>query len=536
MTYFRQFVTGVQKMSKIAIYYEQGDISIESVIKSVFCGNGDVMKKKFCNVVIGVICCCLLAGCSVREEEVFADSLPEIVEESTEVPEVNRIGIYADVTPSMKGFLGMSTESYQRIVKETRYKLCLYEIDNIISAQYDPDQITYYRIDTPLWRTDENVLQEARSGSYYQNSSMLNKGYEKIDLIEDDGEEYDSYCLANALQHCVNDDLAIIVTDLYENEAAASEVIRAMKQNMVSGSAEERVVGIVGIRSEFAGKIYDLGVDTPEVEYGMVDGEVTEDDIVYRQFYVVAIGAPQIVQEFCSHLMEKMNLSTGDMEYVVFYENEVYGLDYSDFFQCYSRGNQSGNKLWPKSSISLNGTKSMDVFDYDNDTGVEKDVVVSYSMDSVSLKTECETGTATTITLPDLPEKTLIEIPFVVEGQETAAWKQENAGFEQKENLKNIFSIEGVFYSPDEELLYVWFKIEDGDLPHTVLRLRSQIKLLDKAEQVGAWCEEWNLANGEEAEACWKTKNLKEYFSQLTEQMPQRNRQILDFVFYIKGL
>ena len=85
----------------------------------------------------------------------------------------------------------METDEYEALVPETRYEICLDAINKILARQYSGDQLNFYRVDTPMWKTEENVLKEAGDKKYYRNSKK-NNSYEKVDLIENDGEDYDS--------------------------------------------------------------------------------------------------------------------------------------------------------------------------------------------------------------------------------------------------------------------------------------------------------------------------------------------------------
>ena len=194
----------------------------------------------------------LLAGCSpgMTKNLNLEDSLPvRNIEVSDDGFTVKSVGVYLDVTPSMDGFLGMGTEEYEAVVPETRYEICMDEINKILARQYNREQVTYYRVDTPLWKTEENVLKEAREKEYYQNSKNNEEIYIKVDWIDEDGEDYDSLCLTNALLNCKEDDFSVLITDFHENKGTGDEVISALKENVELG----KTIGIVGIRSEFAG-------------------------------------------------------------------------------------------------------------------------------------------------------------------------------------------------------------------------------------------------------------------------------------------
>lgn len=488
-------------------------------------------KRCICGIMICLLVLCnCIAGCRNEEKtnKFFSDDLRVLDREpeDKQTEDVKKVGVYVDVTPSMKGFLGMQTAGYKEIVKETKYMICLDEISKIIAASYDKQMVTCYRVDTPLWKTKEDVLSRAKEKSYYDDGIYNNSSeYEKIDLIDEDGDEYESWCITNTLLNCLEDDFSVIITDFYENDRAASEVINALKANMAD--PEQRTIGIIGLNSEFAGKIYDLYPDGKGIDYGILDGTVTEEDICYRQFYVIVIGNPDAVLKFCQRLQTGMN--TDDIEYKVFYDDERYGVDYTGFNQCYTRS-VSGDRLFPDGKVRINDKDSLDVYDYENINSNEKNITVSYKVYSDSLKRELEKGMRCLPELPDIQQREMIEIPFYENNKKIWSWNGKCYA-EMDENTSELYAIEKLYYSPEEELLYVKFKVHGDKLPGDYLKLGCQLCFEDQDSEEDNWIEQWNLENGEID--CRKTRNLKEYCEAIKEEMPDRNNVLLEFVFYI---
>lgn len=485
-------------------------------------------------IFLTFILCGSFTACSdSRDAKTLKDSLsqlPKYVE--TEEKKIENIGIYVDATPSMQGFLGMRTDAYRNVIHETRYVDCLNEIDNIIASRYDSKSLTYYRVDTPLWETSENVLKEAQNAGYYSNSELYAeaKAYHMIDLIDDDGSGYDSWCLTNALLNCKDEDLSILITDFYENERATNRVIDALKQNLTLGKTNEKTVGIVGILSEFAGLVYDLLPNGERIEYGIVDGDVTEDDICYRQFYVIVIGFPDEVQDFCNYLKDNMNMDGECINDTVFYENEIYGLDYADFGQCYSRSNEKNDKLWPDVKVLINDSMEFPSYEYYNKTDSWKDIWVSYKASDTLLDQELE-GEIFAISLPNGQTVEVLEVPCTIGGQNVSFWNPDEPCYETADSLKDFFQIKAVYFSPQEKELFVQFGLSNEGRRQISLKLNCQV-YYDYPQGIRMdWVEDWNLRSNEYD--CRKTKGLKEYMNALKGGMPKRNDLLLDFVFYI---
>lgn len=475
-----------------------------------------------------VFCCFVLSGCGARYE--YCDELPQISSPNTHnIYTVDTIGVYVDVTPSMQGFLGLQSDSYQELVGETKYKSCLNMINNIMAIWYDTESISYYRVDTPLWKVPENVLLEARKFDYYRQSDKMKRDYELINLTDDAIDGYNSFCLTNALMNCKDDDLSIIITDLYENDKADAKMISALKKNMTLQGQKGKTVGIIGIRSEYAGTVYDINDKEEGENYGIVEGDVTAEDICYRQFYVISIGHPQSVKDFCQHFLENAESDDEDIKCTVFWEHEICGLDYTDFIKCLSKNNGNQNRLWRSGKVLVNQKDKLDLFEYRNMTGKEKEIFVSYDAERALLDPLLETQERCSVLLPDGKSIEGIEIPFHIEDQAVWLWYQ-NA-FKKEEGFEELFRIEKVYYAPEMKELYVQFKVSDKDLTRMPLKFSCEIHF-DYFEQLETeWTEQWTMPKGKVD--LQKTRALGGCINALKNKMPTKNSLLLDFAFYV---
>lgn len=472
-------------------------------------------------------------GCSLdkTKNESLEDTLP--VRENAELNHdftVKTVGVYLDVTPSMEGFLGMGTEEYEIIVPETKYEICLDEVNKVLAKQYNREQLMYYRVDTPLWKTEENVLKEARERKYYQNSKKNEDVYTKVDLIDEDGEDYDSLCLTNALLNCKNDDFSVLITDFHENKGTGSEVIQALKQN-VDLTSSGKTIGILAIKSEFAGIVYDYDLDGRREEYGIIEGEISEEDICYRQFYLIAIGRVEIVEKFCEDVQDSMHMDKENIKSVLFYENETHGLDYRAFNKCLIRSNERQWRFIPNASIRINNGESLDVFDYCNREDTKREIVVCYNVEEEALKAELSKGEKSTTAISELQGMELAEISYYMKNQTLSQWDSEKNCFEKDKNFSEPFSVEHVYYSPETSLLYIVFCVTEKGLPRGYIKLSGEMHLEYQDSLDIGWVEDWDFAYGDRN--LGKTKNLKNYINAIIEKMPERNDLLLDFVFYI---
>lgn len=492
------------------------------------------MVRRLGKLILSTILCVSFVGCGIGviENLNLEDTLPiRDIKSSDDDFTVKKVGVYLDVTPSMVGFLGMDTKEYETLVPETKYEICLDEINKILAIQYDRDQMTYYRVDTPMWRTEENVLKKAREKGYYYNSSDNEDVYVKVDLKSDDGEGYKSLCLTNVLLNCKEDDFSILITDFHENTGAGAgdEVIQALKEN-VGSTLSKKAIGIVGIKSEFAGTVFDYDLDGRREEYGVIEGEISAEDICYRPFYVIAVGQAETVGEFCVDVRESMKLDEEDIKSVIFYEDEICGLDYRAFDKCLIRSNEKKWRFLPNDSIRINGGDNMDVFDYCNREDEKKEIVVCYKVEEEALKKELGNGTKCVAANPELQTMELIEVPYDMKEQAVSQWDAEKPCFVKEDNLSGSFSVEHVYYSV-EGMLYIVFSIAEKELPQGPLKLSGEIHLERQSTLDIGWVEDWNFSYDDMD--LGKTTNLKHYVNAIINKMPERNDLLLDFVFYL---
>lgn len=512
-------------------------------------------KRLLFELVLLGISCVILSGCSLgdlnnSEDIELTDNLPVLEkEQNISSADIENIGIYLDVTPSMKGFLGMqpdqeseADEAYKELVPVTKYEICLNKIDIIIAKKTNAENRVYYRVDTPLWKTTENVLEKGREAAYYRNSSKLG-GYEEVEGFSAEYEkervkEYGSLCLTSALLNCTGNEFSVLITDFYENTGTLGEVVDALKANMGT-AAGEKTIGIVGVRSEYAGIVQDIDSNGTKKPYGMIEKDTVEaEDICYRPFYVIVIGKPRAVEDFCREIQNEMNMGNDSFHCTVFYEEEINGMDFTNFKECPLRsmggdGSDSDWKLWPADEIIINGKYSLDVYEYYDKGKEKKSFTVTYEVAGETLKKELEKGKKEMKELPGLEEMELIEVPCSTKNQEVSEWNSEKKYFQNADNFMDAFLVEGVYYSTEKEELYVVFKITKKLQKRTAWRLSGNLHLDVQNQTDAEWMEQWNMKEGEGDFT--KTENLASYAEGIREQMPERERLLLNFVFYVKS-
>lgn len=467
------------------------------------------------------IVCLLLAltGCAAGGSDVpLWDTLAVEEEAGTAEAPTESVGVYVDTTPSMQGFV---TRKDGEEGAANYYVTCLDEIDKMLALDYDPEDICYYRVDTPLWEVPENALKEAMEASYYVSSDSLEgrRGYERAKSAEGSG--YASPCLSAALKEGKAQDLFILITDFYENDAQTSVLLEAIKETALDDG--EKVFGLVGVRAGFRGKIYDSGADGKTVDYGM-------DEDAYRPFYVIVRGYPETVADFCGRLKERLNAPDGACESSVFYQETFTGLDYRDFGGCesYWKGFLWYNGL----TVAVNASAELPVFEYQKADG-EREALFSYSVPKARQeefhRLADEIGTPEAVDL-GTGEQELERLNCLTLNPSAARWSAEESSFVTADGGGDLFEIGRVYYDRASETLYVGLRLAEERLQAGIWRLQWQTAADTETDEL-PWWREWNCENG-----TWdysKTERLNDYVDAMTKTLSQAEQCVLSGAVYL---
>ena len=483
------------------------------------------MKLKIC--LIGIVLTCALAACTNSEKDInLRDSLQmSVVRETEAFQKAKTVGIYIDTTPSMGGFVSEIVKNRQQI---NYYGMCMDQTSRIVANLFDEGSLSFYRTDTSIWKIENlemNPLSEARFSDFYRNSRDLSEKYGLKNDGDGDG-DYNFLCLKAALEHGETKDFSLLITDFYENNGSTSQLINAIKN--VARENPKKVFGIVGIRSGFAGTIYDSGPDADSMEFGMEEEKL-------RSFYVIVRGYYQDVENFCSRLQERMQEIHANCEMSIFYEPDVLGIDYHDNQECklYKKG-----LLWNDGeSVIIDDSINLPVYSYKKANNSERrHLFFSYSIPDTLIdnfnRINKEIGKPEIIKMGTGFNQALQNISGLVTDKEMAIWSQGHDGFQQINSGGNGFEIEGIYFDEVGKHLYVLLYLKDEVIPETVCRIRWKNCLKNEDSLSYNWCEDWNYEMG--MEDFEKTERLNDYFEAFIQTMRKPNRCFLDGLVYFK--
>ncbi|MDO4921878.1 MAG: hypothetical protein Q4E64_08670 [Phascolarctobacterium sp.] len=193
--------------------------------------------------------------------------------------------IYIDGTFSMAGYVNQQGSSV--------YSESLKNIERTITGGWKQEKIEYVKFGDSLQNLSrEQFLQANHTIFYQEKDTSLQKVVEAMD--------------ANKLN--------IMVTDLFQTNQDIDSLIIALKKACFAD--ESKAMAIIGVKSQFNGKIYDVGKNMLAFAYASND-EVES----YRPFYLLIIGkeadvrffAEAYAKNFDDDRLIKMNLLSKHM-------------------------------------------------------------------------------------------------------------------------------------------------------------------------------------------------------------------------------
>lgn len=200
--------------------------------------------------------------------EVVPFVVPEVgAEASSTAP--GGVTIYYDGTPSMRGFL--ADERYRRLVTHS----ISYAVNSNLPVNYI------------------QASNQGAQGVLHPMDSALEAGRTELYLRGDSD-------VRTVVDSARTDRMNVIVTDFFETNQELPRINRTLASRFI---AEGHAVGLIGMRFQFDGLVYDVGLDLETFRYAGL-----------RPLYILAIGERKTVQRF----MDNLQLDGVEMERALF--------------------------------------------------------------------------------------------------------------------------------------------------------------------------------------------------------------------------
>ncbi len=200
--------------------------------------------------------------------------------------------IQIDATPSMQGFTKNFTNS--------RYAQTLDLLDRASTTTWKTSQVQYFRFGVAKEQIDRQAYLQAKLPEFYTgNNSVF-----RVSQIE------------SAITPAAKDRVSIIVTDLYQKDSDTNLVLQKLKKDYLQ---KGYAVGIIAIRSEFDGIVYDVGIKNTQFAYS-TQGKKLEQ---FRPFYVLVLGSYSNISNYFNEIKKTNNNLIKDEQFVIFYPQIV---------------------------------------------------------------------------------------------------------------------------------------------------------------------------------------------------------------------
>jgi hypothetical protein len=203
-----------------------------------------------------------------------------------------QLSVLIDGTPSMQGYVNNLPSS--------RYAQTLKLIDSASSTGWTgaKSAVKYYRFGTQKQVIDRETYLRSQLPAFYQGGADFSVS--RIDTVLDKPSP---------------DRLDVLVTDLYQKDADVQIVQNQLKDRYLE---QGYGVGILAIKSEFNGTIYDVGLSGQQFGYSTA-GKAPP---LFHPFYVMILGSYGNIQHYYEQL-QKNGLGDVDHRFVVFYPQPV---------------------------------------------------------------------------------------------------------------------------------------------------------------------------------------------------------------------
>lgn len=226
------------------------------------------MKKILCIILIGI--CIFICGCGLKSNNQACASPPESNYKKSESMDFD---IYLDGTTSMYGYVNYTGG--------TVYGNSVKEIERTISENWKKETTQFIKFGDDFTKLSrDEFLQMDQPTFYNQKDTSLQKVIDQADSKK------------------VN----IIVTDLFQTNQDIDSLLLSLKNKcIVNGQA----IAIIGIKSQFNGKIFDVGKNLSTFDYASSD-----DPKSFRPFYLLVFGNENDTREFVKSYKKHIPEST----------------------------------------------------------------------------------------------------------------------------------------------------------------------------------------------------------------------------------
>jgi len=200
--------------------------------------------------------------------------------------------IQIDGTPSMQGFTKNFTNS--------RYAQTLDLLDRASTTTWKTSIVQYFRFGTVKQQIDRQAYLQAKLPEFYTGENPVFR----VSQIE------------SAITPAAKERISIIVTDLYQKNSDTNLVLKKLKEDYLQ---KGYAVGILAIRSEFDGIIYDVGIKNTQFPYSTQGKKIEQ----FRPFYVLVLGSYGNISNYFDEIKKTSASLIKYEQFTIFYPQIV---------------------------------------------------------------------------------------------------------------------------------------------------------------------------------------------------------------------
>ena len=264
-------------------------------------GNGGASRRYAGRRIVALYVLFLQCACGVpracKSDRISVLPLEDPSDVLAEISEELAVDLFLDATLSMRGFILPEAES--------RYEQTLQLLERAAQTGWKEAHLTVYRFGSAIEPIGSSAYLAAGRPKFYEDPRFFERTLiERVITFPEDSTSN------GAPTSGIADRLKVIVTDLFQNDGDVSLLTRNMKEKYLE---KNLAVGVLGIKSEFDGKVYDVGTGNYNFEYKSGDAEER-----FRPFYVLVLGKHLDVEHFYESLVKSGLDDFPAKEFVIF--------------------------------------------------------------------------------------------------------------------------------------------------------------------------------------------------------------------------
>ena len=415
--------------------------------------------------------------------------------------------IYFDATLSMQGFVIPGATQYTQ--------MCRY-LESVIVSGWENATVNFFRFGEQVELIDRNTYLNLSRTGFYEDSRIFRETFiekiidheaqltqvevEEVEEVEvEEGVTTEDSTESTTPEETDNNGkespLVVIVTDLFQDNRDLTILVTQLKEQYIQKGYE---IGLLGLRSEFDGTVYDLG-EAP-LPYSSTPGKPE----TFRPFYLLVLGKHSDIAHYFDRLIAK---GFSEAQTIIFSEHLV------DSFLSFE--NATIEKLVNLNRVSIAKEPDPQLKEYRiNDKNKPSQISAELKLQFLSH------------VMPFDTEK--FEVKIIAEYKSDARDKNEISLDAQR-----CLEVTSTHSKNDSNELRVGFNLDSQSLPRKRIYL-YEITLSPRIDRFKEpdWCSEWDM--GDERNGA-RTLNLVNFVRDLS-QVSTRTHQpfIAKFHFYIE--